>query len=132
MEIKRPVLNIPDLPDLTLETEQKKTSEDKPVQTAQSADVIEVNKASNALSEAVEAAQQDEGNTGDKGLTDEQQKLVSNFHPESEHLEDISFFLKDARSTNEDRKNSGLQLPFQHSTQQSPDQAKLKENEEKA
>src|SRR5438034_765137 len=131
MEIKRPELNIPKLPDLNLETDQKKTSEDKPAQTAQSADVIEVNQAGNALTEAVEAAQQNEGNTGEKGLTDEQQKLISNFHPENEHLEDASFFLKDARSSNGDRNNSGLQLPFMHSIQQSPDQAKLKENAEK-
>jgi hypothetical protein len=128
LEIKRPELNV-HLPDLSNETEQNKTASNQPVQ---SADTIETNKASNALNDAVAAAQQDDGNTGEKNLNDVQQGLISNFHPETEHLEDVSFFLKDARSSHEGQQNSDLHLPFGFHIQEGTDQAKMKENAEKA
>ncbi len=49
--------------------------------------------------------------SGKKDLSPEQQSRVSNSDPRKKNL-DSSFFLQDARSKDEDRKNSGLQPPF--------------------
>jgi hypothetical protein len=56
--------------------------------------------------------------SGKKDLSPEQQASVSNSDPRKKNL-DSSFFLQDARSKDEDRKNSGLQPPF--SSNKGPD-----------
>lgn len=48
---------------------------------------------------------------GKKELSPEEQSSVSNSDPRKKNL-DPSFFMQDARSKDEDRKNSGLQPPF--------------------
>ena len=128
MEIKGPIPNIPPkLPEIHLDKEEEKTSTAQPAGLASTTDAVEIHKV-NAFSDAVEAAaQQNEGNTGEAHLNSEQQNLVSKFLPENEHLEDASFFLKDARSRHDDEKNSA-----QSKTPDSEQMAKVKESMEKA
>jgi hypothetical protein len=77
-------------------------------------------------------SQQSSESSGKKELTPEQQSRVSNFDPRKENLKP-SFFLQDARSRDEDRKNSGLQVPFAPAkAPESEQQAKLNQSRELA
>ncbi len=70
--------------------------------------------------------------SGKKELSPEQQSRVSNSNPQKENLKP-SFFLQDARSKDEDRKNSGLQPPFASSKNaDSEQQSKVNQSRELA
>ena len=84
------------------------------------------------MGETNSKSQQSSESSGKKELTSEQQSRVSNSDPRKENLKP-SFFLQDARSKDEDRKNSGLQDPFAPSkTPDSEQQSKVNQSLEQA
>src|SRR5262249_47729105 len=111
MEIRGPIVP-PKLTDITSDQNQTKQSPPASEPTTASNDVVEVAK-KNTFADHLDAAQQNDGSTGEEQLTADQQNFASSFHPETEHFENVSDFLKGTQSSSQDPENSGLQLPFQ-------------------